>query len=292
MPTFDTPHPITLTVEIGVGDVRITASARSDTSVAVLPTNPANKADVTAAEQTRVEYSDGRLLIKGPKGWRRYAPRGGAESIDVRVGLPAGSQLRGDVGVAALHCAGSLGECRFSTGVGDIQAETAGTAHFRTGAGDISVDRVRGDADISTGSGAVRIGAVDGTAVIKGANGDTWIGDVSHDIRVVTANGSITVDRSHATVVAKTANGDVHLGEVEGGTVMAQTSMGRVDIGIRHGVAAWLDLNTTFGKVYNELETSSQPAPGEPSVEVRARTAFGDITIRRSVTSAAVAVAP
>ena len=289
MPTFTTPNPITVTIEIGVGDVRVTASDRSDTIVEILPTNAAKQSDVSAAEQTRVEYSDGRLLIKSPKGWRRYIPRGGGESIDVRVELPTGSQLRGDVGVAALHCAGSLGECRFGIGVGDIEVEQSGPAHFSTGAGDILVHNVSGDAEISTGAGAVRIGAVDGTAVVKSGNGDARIGDVMRDLRVVTANGSISVDRSRATVVAKTANGDVHLGEVESGTVAAQTSMGRVDIGIHQGVAAWLDLHTSFGRVLNELEGSTQPQAGEPSVEIRARSSFGDITIRRAVASIAPA---
>jgi hypothetical protein len=289
VPTFTTPNPITVTIEIGVGDVRVMASDRSDTSVEILPTNPAKQSDVAAAEQTRVEYSDGRLLIKSPKGWRRYTPRGGGESIDVRVELPTGSQLRGDVGVAALHCAGSLGECRFGIGVGDIEVEQSGPARFSTGAGDILVHSVSGDAEIFTGAGAVRIGAVDGTAVIKSGNGDARIGDVVRDLRVVTANGSISVDRSRATVVAKTANGDVRLGEVERGTVAAQTSMGRVDIGIHRGVAAWLDLHTSFGRVLNELEDATRPQAGEPSVEIRARTSFGDITIRRAVASIAPA---
>jgi DUF4097 and DUF4098 domain-containing protein YvlB len=282
MPTFDTPGPILVTIEIGVGDVRIAASDRKDTDVVVCPSDPAKKSDVTAAEQTRVEFSAGRLLIKSSKSWRHYKPRGGGESIDVQIDLPSGSQVRGETGVAALHCNGPLGECHYTTGVGDIQVDQAGPAHLTTGIGDIGVDRASGHTQITTGSGAVRIGSVDGTAVIKGANGDTWIGDVSRDLRVIAANGSIAVDHSHATVIAKTANGDVRLGDVEGGTVVAQTALGKVDIGIRMGVAAWLDLNTDFGKVYNELEAAGRPQPGEESVEVRARSSFGDITVRRS----------
>jgi Putative adhesin len=288
MPTFDTPDPILVTMELGVGDVRITASDRHDTQVTVRPTDPAKKPDVTAAQQTVVEFSAGRLLIKSPRGWRRYTPRGGGESIDVLIELPAGSRIRGDTGVAALHCSGPLGECHYSTGIGDIHVDQAGPAHFSTGVGDITVDRASGHAQISTGSGSVRVGSVDGTAEIKGANGDTWIGDISRDLRVIAANGSISVDRSHATVVAKTANGSIRLGEVEGGTVVAHTAMGKVDIGIREGVAAWLDLNTKFGKVYNELEVSERPQAGEPTVEVRARSSFGDITVHRSVASTAV----
>jgi hypothetical protein len=289
MPTFDTPGPILVTLEIGVGDVRIAASDRNDTNVVVRPSDPAKKSDVAAAEQTRVEFSAGRLLIKQPKGWRRYTPRGGGESIDVQIDLPAGSQVRGEAGIAALHCTGPLGECRYSTGVGDIHVEQAGPTHLTTGVGDISVDRGSGDVQISTGSGAVRIGSVDGTAVIKGANGDTWIGDVSRDLRVIAANGSIAVDHSHANVVAKTANGDVRLGDVGGGTVVAQTALGKVDIGIREGVAAWLELNTQFGKVRNDLDVAGRPQPGEETVEVRARSSFGDISVRRAGVSKTVA---
>ena len=75
MPVFDTPEPISVTVELGVGDLRIVTGDRADTVVEVRPSDPAKKGDVTAAEQTRVEYTGGRLLIKAPKSWRRYTPR-------------------------------------------------------------------------------------------------------------------------------------------------------------------------------------------------------------------------
>ena len=62
MPTFDTPEPIALSLELGVGDVRIVASDRTDTVVDVQPSDPSKKSDVTAVEQTRVEYANGSLL--------------------------------------------------------------------------------------------------------------------------------------------------------------------------------------------------------------------------------------
>ena len=86
-------------------------------------------------------------------------------------------------------------------------------------------------------------------------------------------------------VGAKTANGDVRVGEVARGAVVAQTAFGKVEIGVLDGVAAWLDLNTKFGRVQNDLGAAEQPAPGEEAVEVRARTSFGDITIHRSFAS-------
>jgi hypothetical protein len=282
MPTFDTPEPISVTVEFGVGDLRIVASDRTDTMVEVRPSDPTKKADVTAAEQTRVEYAGGRLLIKAPKNWRQYTFRGDGESVDVQVELPAGSQLRGETGVAALRCRGRLGECRYKTGIGDIQLERAGAVQLRTGVGDITVERAGGDTELTTGSGSLRIDGIDGTAVVKNSNGDTWIGRVTGDLRVNAANGRISIDQASGTVAAKSANGDVRLGEVAHGAVLAQTAFGKVEIGIRDGVAAWLDLNTRYGTVRNDLETADRPGAGEEAVEVRARTAFGDITIHRS----------
>jgi hypothetical protein len=47
MPTFDTPEPISVTVELGVGDLRIVASDRTDTMVEVRPSDAAKKADMT-----------------------------------------------------------------------------------------------------------------------------------------------------------------------------------------------------------------------------------------------------
>jgi len=289
MPTFDTPRPILVDLELGVGDVRVIATDRTDTSVDVRPTDPSKASDVGAAEQTRVDYADGRLLIRAPKGWRRYTIRGGGESVDVRIEVPSGSRLRGDAGVAGLHVTGPLAECEFKTGVGDIQIEEAGPVHVSAGVGDIAVQRASQHVEITTGSGSVRLGAVDGTTVVKGANGDTWIGTISRDLRVASANGSIVVDHSNGSVVAKTTNGDVRLSDIGGGSIVAHTALGKVEIGIRKGVAAWLDLNTTFGKVHNDLDATGRPEAGAASADVHARSSFGDITVRRAAAADPVA---
>jgi hypothetical protein len=285
MPTFHTPEPISVTVELGVGDIRIEASERADTVVEVRASDPAKRSDATAAEQTRVEYAGGRLLIRAPKGWRQWAPWRGGDSIDVRVDLPAGSQVWGEAGVAALRCGGRIGECRFRAGVGDVHLDAAGSVEFKAGAGDVTMDQVVGRAQVTTGSGAVEIGGVDGTAIIRNGNGDTWIGEVGGDARVNAANGKISIDRARASVAAKTANGDVRLGEVARGAIVAQSAFGTVEVGVRDGVAAWLDLDTKFGNVHNDLDQAERPEPGEDAVEVHARTSYGDITVHRSLAS-------
>lgn len=284
MPTFDTPEPISATVEIGIGDVRITAGDRSDTVVEVRPSDSARKGDVELAEQTRVELAGGRLLIRAPRGWRYYSPWAGRESIDVEIALPAGSHVSVDAGMGPVHARGRLGECRCRTGYGDIAIEHATAIRLHSGGGDISVDRAEGVAEVSTGTGTVRIGAVGGGAAIRNSNGPTWIGVASADLRVKAGNGTIDVDHALASVDARSANGDVRLAAVARGRVVAETAAGRVEIGVREGVAAYLDLDTRYGVLRNGLDASASPEPAAQTVEVSARTSFGDIVIHRSIT--------
>jgi hypothetical protein len=281
MPAFDTPEPISVAIDLVVGDARITASERDDTVVEIRPSDGSHEPDVRAAEQTLVEYTADRLLVKGPK-QRGLGLFGKVGSIDVTIGLPAGSQLQGDASVAAFRCVGRLGECRVKTAAGDIQFDHTGPLDLNTGAGAIAVDRVAGHAEVSTGSGRVRVREIDGTAVIKNSNGDSWIGEVAGDLRVNAANGDISVDHANAGITASTANGDVRIGEVVRGSASLKTAMGEIEIGIRAGTAARLDVSTQFGSVRNDMDSAEGPEPSDETVEVRARTSYGDIVIRRS----------
>lgn len=281
MPTFDTPEPISAVVELTVGDASITASDRTDTVVQVRPSDGSNDADVRAAEQTRVEYAAGRLLVKAPK-QRGLGLFGKTGSVDLTIELPAGSHVQGDAGAAAFRCAGRLGECRVKTGVGDFQAERTGPLDLSTGVGAIAVDHVAGPAEISTGSGRVRMGEIDGSAVIKNSNGDSWIGGITGDLRVNSANGDISVGHADAGITASTANGDVRVGAVTRGSASLKTGFGEIEIGIRTGTAARLDVSTQFGRVHNQMAAADGPVPAGETVEVRARTSYGDIVIRRS----------
>jgi DUF4097 and DUF4098 domain-containing protein YvlB len=281
MPRFDTPEPISVGIELAVGDVRITASDRKDTVVEVRPSDPSHEPDVRATEQTQVEYAGGRLLVKAPK-QRRLGLFGKPGSIEVTIDLPAGSQLHADVSVAAVRCLGRLGECRVKSAAGDLQLDQTGPLDLHTSVGAIVVHRAVGNAEVSTGSGRLRVGEIDGAAVVKNSNGDTWIGEVTGDLRVNAANGSISVDRAQAGVVANTANGGIRLGEVARGSASLKTALGEIEVGIRAGTAARLDVSTHFGRVHNNLEAAGSPAPSDETVEVHARTSYGDIVIRRS----------
>lgn len=152
MPVFDTPEPISVTFEIGAGDVQIIAEDRDDTVVEVWPTDETDGSDVKAAEQASVEYDNGVLSIRTPKS-RSIDFSRKTRSVDVTIVLPVGSQVRGEASVGDLRCAGHLGECRFKTSTGHVQLDHIGPLRLDTAGGHITVGRVDGDAEISTATG-------------------------------------------------------------------------------------------------------------------------------------------
>jgi DUF4097 and DUF4098 domain-containing protein YvlB len=279
MPTFDTPAPIHAVIEFTAGDASITATERHDTVAEVRPSDPGEEADVRAAEQTRIEYAAGRLLVKGPKQRTIFGRPG---SIDITVELPAGSRLQGNAGMGAFRSEGRLGDCRVTSGAGDTELDECDALDANTGAGAITVDRVNGTADVTAASGRIRIGTLLNRAAVKSSNGEIWIGEASGDLRVRTANGRVDVDRARSTVDASTANGDLRIGGLTEGQATLKTSMGGIEIGVQEGTAAKLDVHTQFGHVRNQLQSTDQPGPDDHTVEVYARTSMGDITIHRS----------
>jgi DUF4097 and DUF4098 domain-containing protein YvlB len=281
MPKYETPEPISVTLELGVGDVRISASDRTDTVVEVRPSDEADESDVKAAQQVRVDYTNGMLQVTGPK-VRVFDFSRKTRSVDVAIELPSGSRVSAEAQVGDFRCAGRLGECRFKTSTGNVRLERTGPLRLDTSAGHVTADGIAGNAEISTGSGKVQLGEVEGSAVVKNSNGDTTIDAVTGDVRVRAANGGIFVDRAGASVDVKTSNGNIRLGGVARGSVVLETAMGDLEIGITEGTAAWLQVNTGFGHVHNLLDTASRPEESDETVEVRGRTAYGDITIRRA----------
>jgi len=280
MPTFDTPGPITATIDVIVGAVQIGAGDPGAAVVDVRPSDTSNAEDVKAAEQTRVEYANDQLLVRAPK-VRSWLPRTRGGSVDVRIQLPAGSEVRGAGQMTDFHCDGALGDCRIKTGMGQIRIGQAEALTVKTGIGDINVDRATGHAEVTTGSGDVRVRELDASGVIKNSNGDTWVGVAGGDLRIKAANGNIAVDLAKATVGAKSANGDVRLGEAMRDSVVLETHLGDIEVGIRDGTAAWLDVRAAAGKVLNSLESADAPEPSAETVQVRARTTAGNVVIRR-----------
>jgi DUF4097 and DUF4098 domain-containing protein YvlB len=285
---FNTPSPIAVTLDLYVADVRFAVSDRTDTIVEVLPSDPDKAADVRAAESTRVEYDDATrtLTIVSRKPRSRFVNFSSKrpESIDVAIQMPTDSDVRGEADLGDFQADGVLGTVVLKTGLGAIRFSETGPLNARNGAGAITVEGVSGAAKAHTASGDIRIGAVDGTAEVSSSNGKVQVGVVTGPASVKTTNGSVSVDRALSDITAESSNGEVRIGEVARGTVSATSKNGSVEVGVREGSAAKLELNTTVGRVYNELAPSDAPEADEPvnRVEVHASTKLGDVTISRA----------
>ena len=103
MPVFATPEPISVTIDLSVGDVRLVASDRTDTVVEVRPSDESDDSDVQAAQQTRVEYANGTLTVRGPKS-RAFDFSKKSRSVTVVVELSA---FRADEAPAAVQPPGA-----------------------------------------------------------------------------------------------------------------------------------------------------------------------------------------
>ncbi|WP_371677298.1 DUF4097 family beta strand repeat-containing protein [Streptomyces sp. NBC_01276] len=217
MQKFQTPAPISTVLDVPAGSVRFIATDRDDTTVEILPSHASRSRDVKAAQQTTVDFRDGVLRIATP------APKnqvlGATGSIEVTVQLPAGSRVEAKAAAAELRGVGPLGEVAFEVSQGSIELDEAAGARLAALAGDISVGRLRGDADISTQKGDIRVAeAHDGTLTLRTSAGDVSVGaarGVSASLDAGTGHGRIqnglqnTEGTAGLTIRATTDYGDI-----------------------------------------------------------------------------------
>jgi putative adhesin len=265
MPNFDTPQPITAVVEIAAGSIRLLASDRDDTVVEVRPRDESRPHDVKAAEEARIDFRNGTLVVTSN---RRFSfPRRGAVTVD--IALPQGSRLDVAVASAQVRADGRYADCKLASASGNF-----------------SVESVAGNIKADTASGTVAVDAIKGAAVIATASGDVTLGDLDGNVKFRAASGSLIVGHLHGNVNAQTASGDVTVTAAVNGAISVQTSSGELVVGIAKGTAAQLDLRSGTGEVRSTLAASDGPADGDETLLVRARTGSGDVVVQRATAEA------
>jgi hypothetical protein len=271
MPTFETPGPIDVRIEAGGGSVRLVATDRADTVVAVRPCDESRSSDVWAAEHTRVDFRDRGLMVTGPK---RGLPllRGG--ETDIEIVLPAGSRLNVFVASASMRAEGEFADVRFAGASGEVE-----------------VDTVTGKIKASSASGSFTLHTVAGNASVATASGNVAIGDLDGNLRFKAASGSLTVDRLRGSVKSRTASGSVDVVAAVRGAVSAHTSSGDVAVGVAEGTAARLDITTGSGDVASRLQPTDGPEKGDETLVIQVRSGSGDIRIHRDPAAAHETVA-
>lgn len=280
MPTFTTPTPIDLAINLQVGDIEIVAGDRADTVVTVSPSNAAKAVDRRGAEETTVDFDGQRVTVTGPR--PRISFIGPTESIDVKIELPTGSRVTAENAMGGLRTVGRLGATRIKCSMGPVDVESTADFWLRAGHGNATVGTADGGVEITADHGQIRVGTVTGDAILKASHGSIQVGEAGGDLEAKLSYGDLDVTRALASVTAKTAYGSIQLHEVSSGSIQVESGFGQVTIGVRPGVPSWLDLASKEGHVRNQLDGDSAPAESEQALAVRARTQYGNITIQRA----------
>ena len=260
---FPAAGPIEAGITTASGSVAVSAEPTEVVTVSLEPAEP-GRGDEEIISQFRVEFDHGRLEVSGPKNWglRRSG------SVDVTVGLPAGSRCRISTASADVTCLGELGELNARTASGDVRAaRVSGPAVIKTASGDAWLDEVTSEARLDTASGDLRVER-------SGA-----------DLVASTASGEVSVGSAAGNVTARTASGDVRVDRVTAGEVSLTTVSGDITVGIPAGTGVYLNLSALTGRLSSQLDEAEEDGAGELSLQCR--TVSGDIRVIRAAAAAA-----
>ena len=279
MPIFTTPAPIDLAINLPVGSIEVIASDRDDTVVTVTPASD-KPSDIRGAQETKIVLDGQRLTVTGPK--PRFSFVGPSESINVTVELPTGSRFTAEISVGAVRATGRFGATRVKSGLGPVDLDHAADVWMRVGHGSGSIGTADGSVEITADHGQIRIGTVTGDAALKASHGSVTICEVGGELDAKLSYGNLTIDSALAGVAAKTAYGTITVRAVSSGAIDVESGYGGLHLGVRNGIAAWLDLSSKNGRVRNKLDSDPAAAESTTTVTVRARTQWGDIEIERA----------
>ena len=271
MQEFDRTTPVTVALRAQHGEVDITATDRAVVQVDVVPLDNSEEA-ADAARNTRVALEGDTLIVQTPDSsgwqWRRR------QRLGITIRVPTGSSLAAKTASADVRATGRYAVAQVSLASGDAW-----------------LDEVTGDARLDAASGDLTVGRVGGALHISSASGDIVVGDVTGDVSSSSASGDITIRGAGGSVKASTASGDIEIGVVRRGQARLDAASGDIVVGVAAGTGVWLDVSTVSGSTVNDLFMGGAPtgaASGDlpagqtgAALELRIRTASGDIHIRR-----------
>jgi DUF4097 and DUF4098 domain-containing protein YvlB len=269
--TFDTPSPIELYVENGRGHVDVTATATSETTVRVTGER---------ADEFVVQLDGHQLSVIAPK--RNGGIFGSDARADVHVVMPAHGTLVAKVGSSSVAGHGPLAHASVHSGSGDVSMELVeGQADFQAGSGDLHLVELLGETRLKTGSGDVVVELSAAPLVVATGSGDVRVQRADGPLAVKTGSGDAVVGETAADVSWSTGSGDLRVDVARRGRVTVKGASGDVCLGVPHGTPVWTDITTVSGRISSELAPTGEPADGQDFLEVRARTASGDITLQQ-----------
>ena len=269
MRSWDTPAGVSLRLGVQRGRVEVETGDAPRTEVDV--TTPGGEpVDPESVRIDTRELPDGGAEIVVEQRRRRSVLGAGAQLL-VRVRCPHGADVDATTGSADVALSGRYGRVAVKTTSGDCVVGAAeGSVRLGTASGDCRVEEALGPISVSTASGDLFVGVAGGPLGASLVSGDVDVRDARSAVSVSTVSGTVDVEACG------------------GGDVTVRTVSGDVRLGLRAGLALWLDVASVSGTLRSELETGAEPpGRGDHVVEVRVRTVSGDVTVTRAVALAA-----
>src|SRR5262249_18359833 len=204
--------------------------------------------DDLAVDDVAVEFAD-RHLVVSEESRHGFAWR--SKDLHIKIWMPAGSRLAVQAASADGKCRGEYGAVEVHSASGRVTVETVrGLAELSSMSGEVSVLRAR-EADIQSASGRIRVGVAEG------------------DVNVKTASGAIRISDAQASVTARTASGRISVDRVARGRADLNTVSGAIEVNVAPGTGVFLDLASLTGQVSTALTASDQQAGADLRLQCR-----------------------
>ncbi|MBE8147281.1 hypothetical protein IOD13_18875 [Brevibacterium casei] len=147
-----------VTIDVPAAALLVTASDRADVDVTIEPSNPDRGADREAAERITVTETENGIAVTGEK----RLLLGANGSADVRLAVPAGTDLEATISAGAVRSRGHLGAVRLKISAGDVTGDTMVSIRAKVSHGSIALAEVADGADLQLSSGEAEIGRIGG----------------------------------------------------------------------------------------------------------------------------------
>ena len=269
MTVYPTPEPIRLILRIPKGRIEITTTDTQETTVDVQRTDAAG-AWLAGDEDVRVAFRESRrgpgqllaIVDRNRHGW--FSKNA---SFDVRIETPNGAQVEVVTASAEVAGTGTFESVNARTASGDVTFENVtGGVRIKSASGDVRVHESKGSANLASTSGAIRVGTAEGHVTASLVSGDFQVDEVADGI------------------TARTVSGDISVQAVDRGAVDLNSVSGDAIIAVRPGKRVWMDVTSTTGDTFCDLDTSDAggASGGKADVDIRVKTVSGDVRILRS----------
>lgn len=191
-----------------------------------------------------------------------YFNTGSKADATIRVALPESSRMECKNAMGRLDAQGNYAAISMKSGMGSVDIDDCDALTLEGGAGKVHVGTLR-DGTIKSGAGKISIGEC-GDVMIKSGTG-------SIDIATLRGAGDI-----------KVGAGRINIGCAVEGSLEIKSGTGAVSVGVPHGTACLLDVETKVGAVKNSLDHTDGPAENDKKLELTIRAAAGSISLTRA----------